>query len=471
MLPDVPKRPAEIAAEKPAPRINAEDVVSLEAGSSNTFVRDGKAGSLLVRLRVGGKVLRDAPRPPINLGLVVDTSGSMEGAAIEDARTACLSLLDALSEGDRLALVAFHSGTEVLLPSTRLTKANKADVRARISAMKARGTTDLAGGLTAGLAEVQKSFEAAGVNRLVLVSDGVPNDESPILGLARGAGQRGLAITALGLGLDYNETLVGMIAGESGGKYHYVRESSKVAEVFAEEVLRLKRVVGRGASVVISPGPGVVVEEVLGLPSQRNGNKLNVVLGDLSEGDSRDIVVRLSVPGRRAGSVVELFDADLAFESGAAAGLRLSTSTFVSAKATSEASELEAGRNKEVERAAARVVLADKIVRAVAAARGGDATFALNLLDAAEKEAKAALKEQDDPELAEKLKGIAPLRQSLPLLAKQARMVVAQDAAVGPANGLPVLRRPEMAPAPMPAAPAAMIMESQADAMRTIQGQ
>jgi Ca-activated chloride channel homolog len=450
------------APEPPQIPANAEDFVSVEAATSNRFLRESKNGSMLVRLRITPKVLKDAPRPPINLGVVVDTSGSMEGAAIDDARAACLSLLDTLSEGDRLALVAFHSSADVLLPSTRLTKENMAEVRARIGAMKARGTTDLAGGLSAGLGEVMKSFQASGVNRVVLLSDGVPNEEAPILPLARSAGQQGVSITALGLGLEINETLVGMVAGESGGKYHFVKDSSKVASVFRDEVLRLKRVVGRGASIALSPGPGVVVEEVVGLPSSRQGNRVNVLLGDMSEGDARDIVVRLSVSGRRAGSVVELLDANLAFEGASAPGRRLVANTFVSARASDDAAVIEAGRDREVERAAARVGLADKIVKAVAAARGGNVQLATSILDAAEKEAKTAQKELDDAELGEKLRGLGSLRQSLPELAKQAQLQ--QAAAVAPAR-MPVQERP------MSAAPAAIIMETQADAIRTIQGQ
>ncbi len=460
--PSAPSAPAAavVAAETPPA---AGDLLTFDAAAANRFVRAERGGSIAVRLRIHARPAAGGPRPPVNLALVVDTSGSMEGAPIEDARAACGALLDALSEGDRLAVVAFHSGAEVLLPSTRLTKENMAGVRARIAAMKASGTTDLAGGLSAGLAEVARSFQANGVNRVVLLGDGVPNDEAPVLPLAEGAAQRGITITALGLGLDYNETLMSSIAGRSGGKYHFIKESSSVAQVFSDEVLRLQRALARGATLRLSPGPGVTIDEVIGLPAARQGAATVVHLGDLSEGDERDVIVRLSAAGRRAGSAVELLDAEIAFDTVSTRAVhRLTERAFVSARATSSPAELDQGRDRDVERSAARMSVADKIVRAVAAARAGNVPLGLSLLDAAEKEGKAAAKEFDDAEIAEKTKGIAPLRQSLPSLA-------AQQPPHPPAIG-PALPRP-VAGMPAPSAPVpAVVLESQAAAVSAIQG-
>lgn len=233
-----------------------------------------------------------------------------------------------------------------------------------------------------------------------------------------------------------------------------------VASVFRDEVLRLSQVIGRGATIALSPGPGVVVEDVLGLSWSRYGSKVNVVIGDLSEGEERDIVVRLSAPARRNGSVVELFDANLAFEDAHAGGRRLTARSFVSAKSSNDPNEIDGGRDRDVERVSARVSLADKIVRAVGAARSGDVRLALSILDAAEKEAKAAQKELADAEIDEKLKTLPALRQSLPALAKQIAV------AAGPIADRPMPDNAMRAPMAAPA----LVMEAQSAAMRTIQG-
>lgn len=458
---------AVVAAPDPsirsAPAPEASDFVSFDAAPANRFTRAGEAGEITVRLRVGARALKNAPKAPVNLALVVDTSGSMEGEMIEDAKKASLALLDSLSPGDTLAVIAFHSRAEVLTPATLINAKSAAKIREQIGKMKAHGTTDMAGGLKAGIDEVVKGLRADGVNRIVLLGDGVPNNEAPMLNLARSAGQSGIAVTALGLGIDYNETLMNAVAQHSGGKFHFVRDSGAVASVFKEEVLRLKRVVGKNASLKLSPGPGVTIKGIVGLPASTSGTDTIVMLGDMSEGDQRDVIVRVSAAGRRANSVVELFDAAVAFDvTSGFSSARLEERSFVAVRATSDQEELAAGRDLDVERSAARISVADRIVQAIAAARMGQLAQAQAMLDAIEKDAKRAAKQLDDGELMEKANSIPALKESLPSLVQRA------DPALMPVKVSAGLR-PSVDATPAPAA-AEVVMAAQASAVRTLQG-
>lgn len=449
----------EVAVSAPGPTIHASDIVSLESMTSNQFVRADKSSTVDVRLRIKTKSIPGTPRPPVNVAVVVDTSASMEGAAMEDAKKACSALLDKLSPGDRLALIAFHSGVDVLVPSTTSTRKNMEEIRSKIAAMKPFGTTNLAAGLSEGLAEARKNFRADGVNRVVLLGDGVPNDPTSLPSLAQSAGQSKISITTLGLGLDYDETVMSTIALNSGGKYHFIKESAKVAEVFQDEVLRLQRVVARSVTVRLATGPGVGVQSVVGLPMT---GPSTIVLGDMIEGEERDVVVRLSLPARHDGSVVELMDAEVLLDHPTAPGQHLVERTFASVKSTSDVAQIASSRNRDVERSAARTDFADKIVRAVAAARSGNLPLAMSLLDSAEKEAKLSAKDLEDPILAEKVDTVGPLRRSLPALVR--REVAAP--VVSRAPSLPIADKPMMA-AP---APANVVMDAQADAMAALQG-
>lgn len=448
----------EVAVSDPGPTLHASDIVALESTTSNGFVRADKASTIDVRLRIKTKSIPGTPRPPINVAVVVDTSASMEGPAMEDAKKACLALLDKLSPGDRLSVVAFHSGADVLVPSTVLTSKNMDEIRSKISAMKPFGTTNLAAGLSAGLAEARKNFRDDGINRIVLLGDGVPNDATPLPALAQSAGQSKVSITTLGLGLDYDETVMSMIALNSGGKYHFIKQSSKVAEVFQNEILRLQRVVARSVTLRLATGPGVSIQNVVGLPMS---GPSSVVLGDMIEGEERDVVVRLSLPARHDGSIVELMDAEVVLDHPTAPGQHLVERTFASVKSTSDATQIASARNRDVERSAARTDFADRIVRAVAAARSGNLPLAMSLLDTAEKDGKTMAKDLDDPILAEKVDTIAPLRRSLPSLV---RREVAVPVVAPSAPSLPIAGKPMMT------APAAIVMDAQADAMNALQG-
>ena len=181
------------------PRPEDPGVVTLASALPQRLIAAAKATEVRVRLRIDA-----SKRPPINVVLVMDSSGSMEGKAIEDARAAAVALVDGLAEGDRLAVVSLDSSPHVLVPSTRIDAKTQDTIRAQIVTMTARGTTDRAAGLSAGLAEAGRGYLNDGVNRLVLLSEGVPNDESPMTALAQQAASMHVSVTALGL--EYNKT-------------------------------------------------------------------------------------------------------------------------------------------------------------------------------------------------------------------------------------------------------------------------
>jgi Ca-activated chloride channel family protein len=326
-------------------------VLTARGGLSNRFVRADAETPIDARLVIEARATETRGRPPVNLALVIDTSGSMEGRAIEDARAASKALLGALRRRDRVAVVAFGSTTEILLPSTPIEDVDVATLRRRIDAMKAFGTTDMAGGLRAGMQEVEKNFVADGVNRVILLGDGDPNDAAPVKQMAADAGARSISITALGLGPDYNETLMGAAAQLSGGRFHYVADSAKVAGFFDAEIVRLNRIYAKNAVVELVPGPGVRIVRVLG---QEGSIPPSIPIGDLSYGEQREIVVKLAAPAHRAGAAVELLDAVLRFKD-ARAGASVERRVFFGAHATADDKERDAGRDAEVERSVAKV--------------------------------------------------------------------------------------------------------------------
>src|SRR5687767_14665337 len=148
----------------------------------------------------------------------------MEGKAIDAAREAALAILDELEPGDFFALVVFHSRTEVLVPTTLIGKGQDLEgERARIREIQATGTTDMTGGLTAAIGQAAAGINNQQINRIVLLSDGIPNDPAQILALAQQSLSYGVPITALGIGLEYDETLLGAIAKTAGGTFHQIK--------------------------------------------------------------------------------------------------------------------------------------------------------------------------------------------------------------------------------------------------------
>lgn len=404
-------------ATVPRSRAAAPDLVALDGALANRFVPAGARSEVVARLRVSVPSTASLRRPALNLALVIDTSGSMEGRAIEDARAASRALVESLRDGDRLAVVTFDARAEVLLPSTVINTTSRATALQRVATLQARGTTAMAEGLRLGVVEAVSHLDAQGINRVVLLGDGVPNDAAGIVETAAMAGARGVTITALGLGLDYDETLMGTIAQRSGGRFHYVEDSSAVAAVFRDEVLRMERVVGRNAVARLVPGPGVEIESVVGVNATRTDEGVVVPLGDVVEGAQRDLVVRMTAPSRRAGSSVELLDVVLRYQDAVGGGGELERRAFLGARASADPAERDGGRDPEVERTAATQQLAAGTLAAIREARSGQVALAQQRLEAAMAQADDVARRQNNPELARRVTSLRQLRGALPSVA------------------------------------------------------
>lgn len=353
-------------------RSDDAQALTMTGALSNGLVKTGASAQLVARVSLEARPLDKKDRPPVNLALLVDTSGSMEGKPIEDARAASLALVESLQPKDRLAVVVFHSKTEVLLPSTTIEDAGKDEVKKKIRAMTARGTTDMAGGLAAAIEEVARHMQGDGINRVLLLGDGVPNESAQLMPLVQGAADRGISVTALGLGPDYDELLMGKIAQTTGGRFHYVSDSSKVAAFFQEEIVRLQRVYAKNAILELTAGPGVSIDAVVGQEISRVGNVVRVNVGDISLGDKRDFIVRLSTGARpHDGAPIELMDAALKFTA-ASGGSALERNVFLGAHAASDDAKIAAARDPKVLDAAAKAQAAADTLEQIRRARDSD---------------------------------------------------------------------------------------------------
>lgn len=392
-------------------------LVSLTSALAQELIAADSPSELRVRLRIDAAELARAKRPPISVVLVMDTSGSMEGRAIADARAAARALVDGLAEGDHFAVVTFDSRADVLVPATIIDPGSRDTIHQRIAEMTARGTTDLAAGLSAGLAEAQRGYLSDGVNRVVLLSDGVPNDASMIAALSQQAAAMRVSVTALGLGLEYDETLLAGLARHTGGKFHFIEDSAAVAAVFRDEVLRLEQLAARNLTLTLLPGPGVTIEGVVGHSGAAMANRgLQLGLGELSEGSTRDLIVRLRVGPHQGGATLELLDAVLNFQDAVVGAGALERRIFVAARASADPAAIAASRDPEVERQIARALADAATVEAIALARSGQIAAANALLDRAEPEARGAAIKLSDPELKAQAEGLIKLRKALPTL-------------------------------------------------------
>ncbi|MBK8239762.1 MAG: VWA domain-containing protein [Deltaproteobacteria bacterium] len=247
------------------------ELVSLVATADREAVVAGHATTTVVRLEVAAATRTDDGELGVNLGLLLDTSGSMAGEPIRQARAAVHALVDELRPQDRLTVVTFDSRAQLVQASATIDDVDLRSLHARIDEIRAEGTTDLAAGLGTLLAQLNASPTVGDLDRIVIVGDGVPNDARPIAGQVEAARQAGYAITTLGVGLDYDEVLLGEMARNSGGRFHHLECGADLAGSFAAELFGAQRQIAANVSLQLSTGPGVTIERVVGHGATMSG--------------------------------------------------------------------------------------------------------------------------------------------------------------------------------------------------------
>ena len=233
-------------AERPA---RAGETFRVIADGAPSPVGPG-AGHRLLRFQVAARPVAEADRKPAVLTLVVDNSGSMEGENLELVRAGLRRLVDNLNPGDRVALVGFSDDAWVV--------ASHGDRKALsngIEAMEATNGTNAEAGLKLGYELAEESFRDGCSNRVILLSDGVANvgatGPEAILARIGHAANRGIELTTVGVGMNYNDEMLEQLADRGDGRYAYVDRPEESERLFVEELTGTLETVAEEARVQV----------------------------------------------------------------------------------------------------------------------------------------------------------------------------------------------------------------------------
>lgn len=289
-------RPAPVACEAPA----NDDGLVLTARFTSTQILAGDSQFVAVSITAPRAEL--ARRPPLSLAVVIDRSGSMSGEPMENAKAAAARLIGQLDAEDAFTVVTYSSGEEVVVPMTRATETSKAWARSAIAKIYDDGGTCISCGLTRGANELLRTPVSGGLHRIVLISDGQANegiwDRGELAQLARSTAAQGVSISALGVGLDFDEITMQRIAEVGRGNYYFVEDTAKLGEIFARELGGLGETVAADVKLVVEAGRDVVIDESLGVPMERQGGAVVIPVADLRAGETRKVVLRVHTNAR-----------------------------------------------------------------------------------------------------------------------------------------------------------------------------
>ena len=408
-----PAKPAELAAAPEAAKPPAAPGPWIGGGTAS-FADDG---SDHVALWVDVPDDAKSAHVPTALTLTIDTSGSMRGAKIRDARKAAQAVVDRLSDGDIVAIHTFADDARVRVSPTVLTPVSRRHIAAVIEELAAVGGTNLFDAIKVAEAETWRVPATHPVRRVVVISDGKatvgPSEPSTIAQLAEVGVSRGVQVSSIGVGLDYDESALNELAIRSSGRLYHLADSSELGAIVEREIALLDRTMATDAVIEVVAAPGVRLGSVNGAHSAwSGGSSLRVPLGALFAGQTREIAVSVRVDPMEGGGVTRpLVSARLHFTDPADGGAPRVQEIVVRAPGSEEGTSLATSER-------ARTILSTfqaAEIAAVAVARANSGDFRAAEAELARAEAalrKTASTTRDDAEKQRVMKRAARIGQS-----------------------------------------------------------
>lgn len=190
-----------------------------------------ESASLLMATITASEVSDQAPRTPLQVALVIDRSGSMEGEKLEITKASVAQFIRSLDPQDRVAVITYDDNVNILCgleaPSEALAR--------RVESIESGGSTDLYGGWVTGAKVVGRG------GRVILLSDGQANvgrfTDANALSLHASISYEkyGVTTSTIGVGRDYDEGIMAGMARSGGGAHYFAHTGTAIAEAFSQE--------------------------------------------------------------------------------------------------------------------------------------------------------------------------------------------------------------------------------------------
>ncbi len=248
------------------------------------------------------------PKLPLSLCLVIDRSSSMRGERLQQVKEAAARIVDMLGDDDHFAMVSFNDRAEVVIPAQRVR--NRGDLKRLIGEVEAAGGTEMATGMALALQEIQKPLLSRGVSRILLLTDGrTYGDEGRCVEIARRAQSRGIGLTALGVGSEWNEDLLETMAARENSRTQYITSAAEIARVFTDEVQRMSSIFAQDVALRVEVRPGALLRSldrvrpfIAGVQAVEERELIwTASLGDWSGTDPQAFLLEVVVPPLGAG--------------------------------------------------------------------------------------------------------------------------------------------------------------------------
>lgn len=260
-------------------------------------------GSATLMIQIVAPASSGEERPALDIAFIIDRSGSMGGQPLQLARQAVSHAVGMLDWKDRAALTVYDDKVEQLFGLAEMSAHGRNELRQALARVDARGSTDLCAGWLMGCRELTRDERPASkerIRRAILLTDGLANqgetDPEVIYRHASELRRREIGTSTLGMGLDFDESLLAGMAEAGGGNFVYIEAASQLPRTFERELGQLARTTATHVNLRLLLPDGLHGELLNPFPVERQGRRFDVTIDDLSSSD--EVVLIFAITGR-----------------------------------------------------------------------------------------------------------------------------------------------------------------------------
>jgi len=280
---------------------------------------------VVVQVGFGTNITADTfERRPLNLGLAVDISGSMDGDKLDAVKLALRHLADHMSDQDAVSMVAFDDQAELRLGTTVMDERGKQRFLDEVARLESRGSTNIESGLQLAYDQVAPAAgPGAPEDRVMLFTDAQPNvantSASGFMGMARHYADDGIGLTVFGTGLDLGAGLADQMSQVRGGAYIYLPDRESIAGAFDVDFDYMVTPLAYDLQVQLTTAPGWRFVGAVGAPmDEAAGGTDGIDFGAstlfLSSGGGGMAVILARAPGAEGAAMPAAGDALAGFD-------------------------------------------------------------------------------------------------------------------------------------------------------------
>lgn len=276
--------------------------------SQTRFVQGGNQTVYLdIAIKAPPMAKQMNPQQATDMVIVLDRSGSMAGPEkMPFAKEAIRDVLSRLHEQDRFALVSFSEHAILHSPLVPVDASERENLNGMIDGITAGGGTNLGDGLNSAL-NIMTGNNSDRVRKVLLLSDGQANRgitaPDRLAQLAVQLSRSGTVLSTIGMGLDFNETVMTQLADHGMGHYAFLEDLSGLSQILNTDLNESRNIFANSSTLEINPGDGVKLLDAGSYPVAQTGfGPIRISTGQLLADTGKHFVITLSVPAEKIGS-------------------------------------------------------------------------------------------------------------------------------------------------------------------------